>query len=395
VAGATEAPVTKILTGGTTVPQTSWGEQLSRYQIADEVFNAAIYDMPSPFDRTNEQSLSAMTFRWYKHNEMYSERQKKLVSCTSWDEVKITNLGALNDVMGGGEAATCNNWYELAAAYDGSIFKDKVAGNFTVEGDPAQWWEVIYGNGNFGEGNSGSAQKNVRVTDLAFGQNIFRWNVEMTLKFKDSENNQVEQKCSASDDMYVYNATPSVASVGEDREVCDDHTVLSANLPVRGHGTWIPTQGNATVGQSCADQQCDAYITNMSLGPNTFKWIVTNEYKSPKNPTTVFATCTNEDAITLYNHNLKADAGLDQYICSDEVELSGNDPLSVTSEGMYSSKDGEIEIPTGWWSQASTSKQTFYEFGNEDNSGQASLATPHVIVKPLSRSMSTFTWNIK
>ena len=397
VAGATEAPVTKILTGGTKVDKDNWGEQLSRYQIADEVFNAAIYDMPSPFDRTNEQSLSAMTFRWYKHNEMYSERQKKLVSCTSWDEVKITNLGALNDVMGGGEAATCNDWYELAAAYDGSIFKDKVAGNFTVEGEPTQWWEVIYGNGFFGESDSETdrSQKNIRVHKLAFGQNIFRWNVEMTLKFKDSENNEVNQKCSASDDMYVYNATPSVASVGEDREVCDDHTVLSANLPVRGHGTWIPTQGNATVGQSCADQQCDAYITNMSLGPNTFKWIVTNEYKSPKNPTTVYATCTNEDAITLYNHNLKADAGLDQYICSDEVELSGNDPLSVTSEGMYSSKDGEIEVPTGWWSQASTSKQTFYEFGNTSNSGQASLATPHVIVKPLSRSMSTFTWNIK
>ncbi|MBO7438465.1 MAG: hypothetical protein J6U21_02180 [Bacteroidales bacterium] len=397
VAGATEDPVSKMLTGGTKVDKKNGGEQLRLYRIADEVFNAAVYDMPSPFDRTNANTLSAMTFKWYKHNEMYSEKQKKLVSCTSWDEVKVTNLGALNDVMGGGEAATCNNWYDLAAAYDGSMFKDNVAGNFTVDPNIKQWWEVIDGNGFFGENDNSTdrSKKNVRVHKLAFGENIFRWNVEMTISFKDAENHQVSQKCSASDDMYVYNATPSVASVGEDREVCDDHTVLSANLPVRGHGTWIPTQGNATVGQSCSDQQCDAYITNMSLGPNTFRWVVTNEYKSPKNPTTVYATCTNEDAITLYNHNIKAQAGLDQYICSDEVELEGNDPNSVTSEGMYAFGD-QIVKPTGWWSQASTSAQMFHDFDNvQADSSQSSLAKPHVIVRPLSRSMSTFTWNIK
>ena len=411
VADATEDPVSKMLTGGTTVhsdaslasipddPNIPGDEhaQLRLYHIADEVFNAAVYDMPSPFERTGENTLSAMTFKWYKHNEMYSQKQKKLISCTSWDEVKVTNLGALNDAMGGGEAATCNDWYDLAAAYDGSLFKDKVAGNFSVDDNVEQWWQVIDGNGFFGESNSDEdrSQKNIRVHQLAFGSNIFRWNVKMKLTFKDAEGHDVNQECSASDDMYVYNATPSVASVGEDREVCDDHTVLSANLPVRGKGTWIPTQGNATVGQSCADQQCDAYITNMSLGPNTFRWVVTNEYKSPKNPTTVYATCTNEDAITLYNHNIKAQAGLDQYICSDEVELEGNDPLSVTSEGMYSSKDGEIVKPTGWWSQASTSKQSFHEFNNESYSNQSRLDRAHVIVKPLSRSMSTFTWNIK
>ena len=413
VAGATEDPTTKTLTGGATVYDGASlseapGTQLSKYEIADEVFNAAVYDMPSPFDRSSEADLSSMTFRWYKHSEMYSEKQKKLVSCTSWDEVKVTNLGALNDAMGGGEAATCNSWYDLAAAYDGTVFEGKVAGNITIEDPkddegnilPKQFWQVIYGNGNFGAGNSGSTLKNVRVTDLAFGQNIFRWNVRMGFNFTDAEGREVHQTCSASDDMYVYNATPSAASIGEDREVCDDHTVLSANLPVRGTGLWRAIQGSATVGQSCADQQCDAYVTNMALGPNTFQWVVTNKYESPKNPTTVYATCTNEDAITLYNHGIKAEAGLDQYICSDETELKGNDPMSVTATGMYAFGEDEVK-PTGWWSHLSGSNQkmtdlesTAYEqYTGTD--GYQRIDAWHVKVSDLSRNMDTYFWNIK
>jgi hypothetical protein len=328
--------------------------------------------------------------------------------------VKITNLGAVEDMAGGGEYATCNSWYDLEAAYDGTVFKNGQAGSVIV-GNPRQYWTTVSGHGEFTTDKDGnpspdeSTKTNAHVTNLDFTTNIFRWTVEMDFTYNGNTNT-----CTATDDVYVTNVTPSVASVGEDREVCEDQTVLSANIPVRGKGAWRATQGNATVGQSCADQHCDAYVTNMSLGPNTFKWIVTNEYRSPKNPDIVQKTCTAEASITLYYHGVKAKASNDQYICSDVVELKGNNPTSVGADGMFPATETDPkkkQPPIGWWSQGSTSAQTFKNAESSHTSAhsgytaytdpcagktaQQCLAEWHVTVEPLSRSMSTFTWNIQ
>jgi len=423
-------------TNVSTEPATvSEGTQLALYQIADEIYNAAVHGMPTGGAET--------TYRWYKHNEMFDVAHNKLVSCTSWDEVKVKAQGLLQDCSGSKEQVICNDYVELNAADGCAVFDSGNGNNYRTEIVSTQW-SVVHGNGDF---DDPSAQNTI-VRNLAFDTNVLRWTVTMDVYLKENGGHEEQVgSCTATDDAYITNAQPSHAALGKDREICQSTTPLSANIPVRSTRTeWIVEQGGGLISNvSCNDQQCDAYAYNLGFGPNTFSWNVYNFYRSPKNPE-AYAECKTVDYITYYNHGIPADAGLDQYICSDSVVLSGNDPKTSGSLGSFkdefqyemhivyvtaaggettdvakakldangnpiTAKDsnGDVKLECekdengaciikypmdSYWTQGTSSTQSFYNFDDPSIVAQGGLHYNKVYVKPLSRNMNTFYWNV-
>ena len=216
--------------------------QAKLYHVSDEIFNLALSGLQSSTENLNP---TMTTFRWYKHNEMYDTKHNKLVSCTSWDEVQVTTLSLMNDLSAGPEQVLCNDEAEMHAT-NGSTFD--VPCDFSVNGVTEhfdgcgsnykvkivnQYWEqpAVHGYGEFDD----VTKPNAKVSSLAFDTNIFRWRVEAKVYLAD-RNEYVS--CTMSDDVYITNAQPSHAALGDDKEVCETKTTLSTSLSeARAHGT--------------------------------------------------------------------------------------------------------------------------------------------------------------
>ncbi|MBR4327508.1 MAG: hypothetical protein IKP73_18505 [Bacteroidales bacterium] len=410
----------------TAVNPENYGKQLSLYQIADEVSNVAIYAQPTP---ANKEKLNSVNFRWYKNNQLYSPKKGYVVSCTSWDEVKIDYLGGMMDVFAGNEQVVCaeNETVHLDATDRGVTFDITKTAEITVDGvtkdvpysdkNPnyriyllGNAWEVVEGAGTF----TNKSSKSTIVTNLGMGTNIYRWTATLMVEGKTGTTDIPLQQCTSTDDVYVTNASPSQAAVGDDREECSEITSISANLPVRSTGSfWVAEAGGAYITkQEIKDQQVSAYVTNMKLGVNTFTFHVLNYYESPKNPE-VAKVCESTASISLYYHKLPADAGFDQFICVDEVTLKGND-LSITFEddgktvascgfaekGSFGPLDRDADgyitrLPHGKWYQAMTNDQYFYKASDPDSEASiGSTSVSNVIVKPLSHDFNKFHWQV-
>ena len=411
----------------TAVNPENYGKQLSLYQIADEVSNVAIYAQPTPSDKDKRNTVN---FRWYKNNQLYSPKKGYVVSCTSWDEVPIQFLGGMMDLFAGNEQVVCaeNEIVHLDATDNGTTFDGAGKENYTYKGETrnvpvsnknpnykvALWenaWDVVEGAGTF----TNKSSKSTIVTNLGMGTNIYRWTTTLIVEGKTGTTDFRPQKCTSTDDVYVTNASPSQAAVGDDREECNEITSISANLPVRSTGSfWVSESGSAYITkQEIKDQQVSAYVTNMHPGVNTFTFHVLNYYESPKNPE-VAKVCESTASISLYYHKLPADAGFDQFLCVDEVNLKGND-LSITFKdeahtiidqcsfaeaGAFGELDKNaqgqfVRLPHGKWYQAMTNDQYFYD-ANDPNSEASvgSTSVSNVIVKPLSHDFNKFHWQV-
>ncbi len=116
-------------------------------------------------------------------------------------------------------------------------------------------WSVISGNGTFTNPN----EYNSDVSDIAIGNNIFRWTV-------------YTNECNAQDDITVLNDSIS-ANAGEDQTVFHPYTYLNADLPANSSGIWNINTGSGTFTDA---NQPDTYVDNLSVGENTFTWTVNN-----------------------------------------------------------------------------------------------------------------------
>jgi gliding motility-associated-like protein len=118
-------------------------------------------------------------------------------------------------------------------------------------------WSLLSGSGI----PSGNAP-NATVNGLAPGNNRFIWTVRAGV-------------CPVSRDTVQISATPapSTASAGQDQTVCGSGTVLAANLPASGTGTWSLNIGSGTM-TNTADPA--AIVTGLSPGINAFAWTIQN-----------------------------------------------------------------------------------------------------------------------
>ncbi len=129
-------------------------------------------------------------------------------------------------------------------------------GNKPPPGSNGQW-TVISGSVIF----SNSTLYNSDAT-VGFGENILRWSFS-------------GGATPSSDDVTITNDLPSKAVAQADKEICKSSTILNAERPTRGTGTWSTTSGNETFSDiTCEAFTCKTLVSGISEGATIFKWTV-------------------------------------------------------------------------------------------------------------------------
>jgi gliding motility-associated-like protein len=132
------------------------------------------------------------------------------------------------------------------------------------------------------------------VKAMGSGENIFRWTITY-------------MGCSSSDEMAINNDFMA-ANAGIDKILCANETVLEANDPGYGTGTWTLIGGTGS--DISNSHMPNATIQNLAYGTNTFRWTVTK------------STCSSFDEVSIIN-NLPTPsfAGEDMYLCDNKTSL--------------------------------------------------------------------------
>ncbi|MBN1990908.1 MAG: immunoglobulin domain-containing protein [Bacteroidales bacterium] len=201
-------------------------------------------------------------------------------TCTSTDRVNIIN----------------NKPTTPDAGYDQSICVNNVVLNANTAIEGIGTWTIRNGSGVFADINSNTSA----VTNLAQGDNIFRWTIE-------------KNGCVEHDEVIISNNFV-LATAGTDQTLCQDYTQLLASNPTPGIGTWsILAASSATFDDRNSP---NTMVRTLSKGSNTFRWTVEN------------GGCVSfDDVIITNNQPTQALAGEDQSICGKVASLQANQPL--------------------------------------------------------------------
>jgi hypothetical protein len=218
-------------------------------------------------------------------------------SCSSFDEVILTNSALPTTAVAGPDQEQCN---------DGTF---TLAGNVPVTGT-GEWTIIGSANGaSIVTPTSASSQ----VSGLLAGQSVtLRWTI-------------TNRSCESFDEVVLTNsAEPTVADAGPDQEQCNTSTfVLAANSPVIGAGAWS-IQGPANGAVITNVNSPTTTITGLTAGTSVvLRWTITN------------GSCSSFDEITLTNSALPtvATAGPDQEQCNNgSFTLAGNAPATGTGQ---------------------------------------------------------------
>ncbi|MCD4791765.1 MAG: gliding motility-associated C-terminal domain-containing protein [Bacteroidales bacterium] len=222
-------------------------------------------------NNTNVTGLSAggNTFRWTVTEG----------SCVSYDDVLIMN--ELVYASAGIDDEICGDFYS------------ELNGNQPGEGETGEW-TVTGGSGVFAE----ATLYNTSVSGLSGAENRFTWTVS-------------KGTCSNSDDVSIFDNTPSTASTGSDKEICDDYTVIAANPPAIGVGEWSVAAGTGDFDNSLANTTT---VRNIVTEINIYRWTITN------------GICTSSADIAVTYNGVTAVVGDSIFECGTTTYLNGNEP---------------------------------------------------------------------
>ena len=213
-------------------------------------------------------------FRWTVTN----------LQCTDQDEVSVINY-------------TPTVTY---AGYDQYLCSDQASLSGSRPAYGTGLWTVVVGSGTFQDATS----YETNVTNLAKGENIFRWTI-------------YEYEVS-SDDVRIYNFSPTKAIAGIDQDLCADNSSLAGSQPIVGTGKWEVVGGSAVIENDAA---FNSKVTNLDYGPNSFRWTISN------------GACISSDEVIINNNKpTQAYAGLDRVICEDSLVLYQNTPSIGSGE---------------------------------------------------------------
>jgi gliding motility-associated-like protein len=220
-------------------------------------------------------------------------------TCVSYDEVTLTNNNP-TVAFAGEDAYLCSNVFQLRA---NSIS----IGNGT--------WSILSGSGSLVDTHNPVAT----INNLGSGNNLLRWT---------SEN----AGCVSTDEVMVTNNLPVNVFAGLNQTLCDDSTILYANPPALGTGTWSVIQGSAIFTNP---QLYNTTVVHLGNGDNRLKWTVAT------------TGCSVTDTVVITN-NLPsvAVAGSDFPVCNSVGTLSANTPLFGTGRWSLISGAGSITNPT-------------------------------------------------
>ncbi len=230
----------------------------------------AVFDNPSD-PQTRAQSLDRGMNRiaWVVSNH----------GCTLGDTITITNIDI--DISAGENQELCDSRTTL----DGTV---------PPEGSTGEW-SVARGAATFMDRNA----HDTRVSGLASGTNEVVWTI-------------TRNGCRFSDTVILTNNMPTQANAGPDQEVTVNHAQLEANNPAIGTGIWSVMNGSGIFSDPAGNT---ATVTELSPGPNTFRWTITHN------------GCESTSDVTINNGSLESIyAGEDQQLCSDATMLEATEP---------------------------------------------------------------------
>ncbi len=133
--------------------------------------------------------------------------------------------------------------------------------------------------------------------------------------------------CNSADTIIITVDSSEIANAGPDQQMCEsiDSTMLAANTPTVGSGTWTTT----SVAVISNSNNPNTSVTGLTAGNYSFVWNITN------------GTCSSSDTINIIVDSIPtiANAGIDQTICANSVAtITGNTPLTGT--GTWTSLNG-------------------------------------------------------
>ena len=184
-------------------------------------------------------------------------------------------------------------------------------------------WTMMYGSATF-EDNTDPQSK---VTNLAPGQNRFRW----TITFNG---------CTSFSEVDI-NYNYIQADAGPDQALCQTNALLSANDPGIGTGQWSVVGGSGSA-NFLNPNQATTEVKNLDKGINILRWTVTN------------GICISTDDVVITNNiPSTAYAGADRSVCGEEILLNANKPAIGTGEWIVLSGSATISDPALYNSKVS------------------------------------------
>jgi hypothetical protein len=191
---------------------------------------------------TNLAAGNAATLRWTITNG----------TCSSTDDVTLTNYATPTTANAGTDQSNCNN------------------SNFTLNGNVPTigtgLWSVVSGSVTIT--NPGTATST--VTNLAVGTNAtLRWTI-------------TNGACSSADDVILTNyATPTTATVGATQNICEIlvSNTLNGNTALVGTSTWTIVSGGT--GTFSAENSGSSTFTADNHGTYVLRWTISNGICTP------------------------------------------------------------------------------------------------------------------
>ncbi|MCK4662341.1 MAG: immunoglobulin domain-containing protein [Bacteroidales bacterium] len=179
-----------------------------------------------------------------------------------------------------------------SAGYDQNVGGSTAILNANIPDIGTGIWTLLYGSAVIAD----SSLYNTQVDGLNPGENKFRWTITYN-------------ECVSSDEVIITNETPGNTSAGIDQLICATSTTLEANQPILGYGEWSVFSGSAIFEDYT---QHDTYVYGLGYGNNVLVWKVKE----------ILFTY---DTVVITNASpTPANAGPDRSICSEDIELQGN-----------------------------------------------------------------------
>ncbi len=206
---------------------------------------------------------------------------------TSYDTVIVERAATLTVANAGLDQNVCSS-------------NSSLSGNTPLSGSGV--WSVISGTAIV----ANTSNPNSTVSGLSIGNNIFVWSISNGI-------------CSPTSDTIIINrlAPTTIANAGLDQTICTVSSTLNANIPLAGIGTWSVISGTGNITNNTL---YNSGVTNLSVGINTFVWIINNAPCSASSDTIIINKA---GQITI------AIAGNDQTVCgSSSTTLEANTPSS-------------------------------------------------------------------
>jgi hypothetical protein len=245
----------------------------------------------SPTSTVTGLTAGANTFRWTISNG----------PCTSsTDDIVVTQAGTITTANAGPDQSVCGTSATLA-------------GNVPTTGTGA--WSLVSGTGTIASSTSATST----VTGLGAGANTFRWTIS-------------NGACTPSTDDVVITgfAIPTTANAGPDQNLCATTATLAGNVPSTGTGMWSLVSGSGNITSSTS---ATSTITGLGVGPNTFRWTISNGTCTPSKDDVIITGVANPTT---------ANAGPAQSGCITSATMAGNAPSTGTGQWTLVSGTGTI-----------------------------------------------------